>query len=92
MIGFSAVADPDETMQLQEGEIENARWVTRAELVEALAAGDWMTREGESPITRLSGARGVGGTAFEAGEDRDLILPGGVSIARAMLEAWAAAG
>lgn len=92
MIGFSAVADPDETMQLQEGEIENARWVTREELVEALAAGDWMTREGESPITRLSGARGVGGTAFEAGEDRELILPGGVSIARAMLEAWAAAG
>ncbi|MEJ2867604.1 NAD(+) diphosphatase [Actinomycetospora sp. OC33-EN08] len=87
MIGFSAVADPDESLRLQEGEIENARWVTRQELREALEAGDWMTREGEG-----SGARGVGGTAFEAGEDRDLILPGGVSIARAMLEAWAAAG
>jgi NAD+ diphosphatase len=34
----------------------------------------------------------VGGTAFEAGAGRELILPGGVSIARAMLEAWAAAG
>jgi NAD+ diphosphatase len=87
MIGFSAVADPEQTMKLQEGEIENARWVTRDELREALAAGDWMTREGEG----ARGAQGVGGTAFEAGADRDLILPGGVSIARAMLEAWAAA-
>ena len=85
MIGFSAVADPDAPLRLQEGEIENARWVTRAELVEALEAGDWMTREGER------GAQGVGGTAFEAGAGRDLILPGGVSIARAMLEAWAGA-
>ncbi|WP_179798355.1 NAD(+) diphosphatase [Actinomycetospora corticicola] len=88
MIGFSAVADPEETLRLQEGEIENARWVTRTELREALEAGDWMTREGDGP----KGAHGVGGTAFEAGDDRELILPGGVSIARAMLEAWAAAG
>jgi NAD+ diphosphatase len=88
MIGFSAVADPDAPMKLQQGEIENARWVTRDELREALAAGDWMTREGDGG----RGAHGVGGTAFEAGEGRELILPGGVSIARAMLEAWAAAG
>jgi NAD+ diphosphatase len=94
MIGFSAVADPDQTMELQEGEIENARWVTRDELREALAAGDWMTREGDGGASggRVGGAQGVGGTAFETGEDRELILPGGVSIARAMLEAWAAAG
>jgi len=88
MIGFSAVADPDQPLELQEGEIENARWVTRAQLRKALEAGDWMTREGDGP----QGAQGAGGTAFEAGDDRDLILPGGVSIARAMLEAWAAAG
>ncbi len=87
MIGFSAVADPDAPMQLQQGEIENARWITREELRAALAAGEWTTREGEGP----RGSHGVGGTAFEPGEDRELILPGGVSIARAMLEAWAAA-
>ena len=40
----------------------------------------------------LAAPQGVGGTAFEAGAGRELILPGGVSIARAMLEAWAAAG
>lgn len=83
MIGFSAVADPSQPLRLQEGEIENARWVTRAELIEALDAGEWSALDG--------GARGVGGTAFEPGEGRALMLPGGVSIARAMLEAWAAA-
>jgi NAD+ diphosphatase len=87
MIGFSAVADPDQPIRLQEGEIEGARWVTRTELREALEAGEWSHRDGSS-----RGAQGVGGTAFEAGVGRELILPGGVSIARAMLEAWAAAG
>ena len=87
MIGFSAVADPDQPIKLQEGEIEGARWVTRDELREALDAGEWSHRDGNP-----RGAQGVGGTAFEAGAGRELILPGGVSIARAMLEAWAAAG
>ena len=87
MIGFTAVADPDQPIKLQEGEIEGARWVTRTQLQEALDAGAWSHRDGAP-----RGAAGVGGTNFEAGSDRDLILPGGVSIARAMLEAWAAAG
>ncbi|GAA4795365.1 NAD(+) diphosphatase [Actinomycetospora chlora] len=87
MIGFAAVADPAQPLKLQEGEIEGARWVTRAELQTALDAGAWSHRDGAP-----TGARGVGGTAFEAGAGRELILPGGVSIARAMLEAWAAAG
>lgn len=121
MIGFSAVADPDAPLELQEGEIENARWVTREELREALAAGDWATRDGSSATRRsgVSGAGGAGGAGSrsgasgagssagagsrsgagstaggvsEADEPPPLILPGGVSIARAMLEAWAAAG
>jgi len=87
MIGFSAIADPAQPLKLQEGEIEDARWVSRAELVAALDAGEWSHRDGDP-----RGAQGVGGTAFEAGHGRELILPGGVSIARSMLEAWAAAG
>ena len=80
MIGFAAVADPDQPLELQEGEIESARWVTRAQLREALDAGEWTHRDGGPP-----GAGAVGGSG-------ELVLPGGVSIARAMLEAWAAAG
>ncbi|MDD7965179.1 NAD(+) diphosphatase [Actinomycetospora lemnae] len=91
MIGFTAVADPEQTLRLQEGEIEGARWVTRAELQRALDAGAWSHRDG-GVGGRSRSAGGVGGTAFEAGSGRELILPGGVSIARAMLEAWAAAG
>jgi len=67
MVGFHAVADPGATMRLADGEIEDAMWVTRAEVQKALAAGDW------------------GAT------DAELLLPGKVSIARAMLESWAAA-
>jgi NAD+ diphosphatase len=66
MVGFQAVADADTPLRPAEGEIAEAMWVSRTELREALAAGDW------------AGAEGV------------LRLPGRVSIARAMLEAWAA--
>jgi NAD+ diphosphatase len=67
MVGFQAVADPDVPLVPAEGEIAEAMWVTRAEVREALAAGDWAGADGSR-----------------------LLLPGGVSIARAMLEAWAA--
>jgi NAD+ diphosphatase len=67
MVGFQAVADADVPLQPAQGEIAEAMWVTRAELRQALEAGDW------------GGAEGT------------LRLPGAVSIARAMLEAWAAA-
>jgi NAD+ diphosphatase len=66
MIGFHAQADPDVPLFLADGEIAEAMWVTRAELREALADGDW-----------------------SAGAKR-LLLPGRVSIARSMLESWAA--
>ena len=57
----------DAPLRPAQGEIAEAMWVTRTELRQALAAGDW------------------------AGEG-SLRLPGAVSIARAMLEAWAAVG
>jgi NAD+ diphosphatase len=66
MLGFHALADPDVTLRPADGEIAEAKWITRAELRKALARGDW------------------GGRA-------PLLLPGRVSIARSMLDAWAAA-
>jgi NAD+ diphosphatase len=46
MIGFSAVADPEQPLRLADGEIAEAFWLTRAELRDALRAGDWRTGSG----------------------------------------------
>ncbi len=63
MIGFTAVADRSAAVALSDGEIAEARWVSR-DVLRRLLAGE-----------RVDG----------------LGLPGGVSIARHMVEAWAAA-
>jgi NAD+ diphosphatase len=65
MIGFHALADPTVPLRPADGEIAEAKWITRAELRAALAHGDWGARP-------------------------PLLLPGRVSIARSMLESWAA--
>jgi NAD+ diphosphatase len=70
MVAFHAVADPAVPLVPADGEIEEAMWVTRAELRTALARGDWGAAEA----------------------DQRLLLPGRVSIARSMVEAWAADG
>ncbi|MBV9513127.1 MAG: NAD(+) diphosphatase [Mycobacteriaceae bacterium] len=41
MVGFHAVADPDEPFCFNDGEIAEAAWFTRAEVREALQQGDW---------------------------------------------------
>lgn len=64
MIGFTAVASRSDPLRLADDEIEEAMWVSRERLREAIAAG------GEAPGLRL---------------------PGPTSIARMMLEGWAAA-
>ncbi|HEY2725197.1 MAG TPA: NAD(+) diphosphatase [Pseudonocardiaceae bacterium] len=71
MVGFSAVGDIDSPVQPADGEIADARWVSRDELREALTRGAWSDRDGP--------AHGAA----------PLVLPGPVSIARRMLEAWA---
>ncbi len=76
MLGFAAVADIDVPLVPADGEIAEARWVSRAELRSALTIGGWARREGDEPV-------GDGGAA-------PLLLPDEVSIARRMLAAWAA--
>ncbi|WP_167477439.1 NAD(+) diphosphatase [Nocardia arthritidis] len=68
MLGFSAVADPEQSLAFSDGEIAEAYWFTRTEVRAALAAGDWSAKR--------EGAR--------------LLLPGSISIARTILESWAA--
>ncbi|ANY05897.1 NAD(+) diphosphatase [Pseudonocardia sp. HH130630-07] len=76
MVGFHAVGDPDAPLRLQDGEIADALWVSRSSLRTALARGDWAQPE----------------QGREDGTDPVVMLPGRVSIARTMLESWAAAG
>ncbi|MEV2224180.1 NAD(+) diphosphatase [Nocardia vinacea] len=68
MLGFAAIADPDQPLTFSDGEIAEAYWFTRAEVREALAVGDWSAQN--------QGAR--------------LLLPGSISIARTIVESWAA--
>ncbi|MGQ4599196.1 NAD(+) diphosphatase [Nocardia sp. R6R-6] len=68
MLGFSAVADPDQPLAFSDGEIAEANWFTRAQVRAALSVGDWSMRSEESR----------------------LLLPGSISIARTIVESWAA--
>jgi NAD+ diphosphatase len=64
MIGFHALADVDAPLVPADGEIEDAMWVTRAELREALGRGDWggHAEQGSRPLLlpgRVSIARSM---------------------------------
>jgi NAD+ diphosphatase len=67
MVGFHAVADPEQPFAFNDGEIAEASWFTRAEIRTALDSGDWSS----------------------TGDSR-LLLPGSISIARTIIESWAA--
>lgn len=68
MLGFAAVANPEQPLAFSDGEIAEAHWFTRAEVRAALSAGDWSAQQ--------EGVR--------------LLLPGSISIARTIVESWAA--
>lgn len=78
MLGFTARADAGVAPRPADGEIAEAYWVSRAEVREAIASSNRRedTSAAASPI--------AGGAA-------SMLLPGNSSIARVMLEAWAAA-
>ncbi|MBN6036779.1 NAD(+) diphosphatase [Amycolatopsis sp. 195334CR] len=73
MLGFTARADASKPLVPQDGEIEAARWVSRAEVLEAFELGREGRPDPEDP-------------GFDP---ERLIMPGNSSIARVMLEAWA---
>ncbi|GAB7141666.1 NAD(+) diphosphatase [Mycobacterium riyadhense] len=70
MVGFHALADPNQEFSFNDGEIAEAAWFTRDEVRAALEAGDW---------TSASGLK-----------ESKLLLPGSISIARVIIESWAA--
>ncbi|WP_353650768.1 NAD(+) diphosphatase [Nakamurella sp. A5-74] len=85
MIGFVARADPSFPLRPQDGEIEDARWVTRAEVREILARSGWGA--GAEPAATPNGSRPDAPVATDRIE-----LPSSISIARRMIEGWAAVG
>ncbi|MQY22886.1 NAD(+) diphosphatase [Nocardia macrotermitis] len=76
MLGFTALGDPDQPLVFSDGEITEAHWFTRDEVRTALAAGAWGS---------------VTGTATPDAAAHRLLLPGSISIARTIVESWAAA-
>lgn len=80
MVGFSAVADRAQPVVPADGEIAEARWVHRDEVLAAIAAGSWSDRAGPAH-----------GRPADRDGAPDLVLPGEVSIAGQMLGAWAGA-
>ncbi|WP_020667968.1 NAD(+) diphosphatase [Amycolatopsis nigrescens] len=75
MLGFTARADRSAPLRLADGEIEEALWVSRAEVRAAFENSQ--VRTGNAVPTPIGG-----GAA-------NMILPGNSSIARVMLRAWA---
>ncbi|AZG48584.1 NADH pyrophosphatase [Gordonia insulae] len=75
MLGFAAIGDPDEPLAFLDGEIGDAAWFDRAEVLDALEQGtEWV---------RADGSVGTGT------DERRLRLPGSISIARSLISAWA---
>ncbi|MGC4933720.1 NAD(+) diphosphatase [Gordonia sp. DT30] len=78
MLGFTALGDPDEPLRFLDGEIGDAQWFHRDEILEALASGDEWQRgdpDPHDPDPRAPGPR--------------LLLPGTISIAHALITGWA---
>lgn len=81
MVGFAAVADPAAPLRFTDNEIAEARWFTRAQVQAALASGSWTT----------GGATAGGEPQAAAGQETHfLLLPPPISIARTIIESWAA--
>jgi NAD+ diphosphatase len=73
MVAFEAVADPDEPLVPQDGEIAEAGWVDRAAVRAALAAGDWSTPD--APLL-LPGRVSIARSMLESWADALTVRPG----------------
>ncbi|MEU8898333.1 NAD(+) diphosphatase [Nocardia sp. NPDC048505] len=65
MLGFAAVADPEQPLAFSDGEIAEAYWFTRAEVREALALGDWSAQQ-EGVRLLLPGSISIARTIVES--------------------------
>jgi NAD+ diphosphatase len=73
MVGFEVTADPDQPLDFIDGEIAAAEWFGRAEVIEAIEAQQDWMGPDGNPIV----------------DNARLRLPGSISIASALIRAWA---
>ena len=78
MLGFEAVGDPSDELRFLDGEIGDAQWFHRDEVLEALDRGTEWIRDDPNPPDGPDAPR--------------LLLPGSISIAHALITTWARAG
>ncbi|MEV0245454.1 NAD(+) diphosphatase [Nocardia sp. NPDC050712] len=70
MLGFEAVADPEQPLVFSDGEIAEAHWFTRAEVREALALGDWSAQQQGNRLL-LPGSISIARTIVESWAELD---------------------
>lgn len=66
MIGFHAIADPDQPFAFNDGEIVEAHWFTRDEVRAALQIGDWGSAEASASKLLLPGSISIAREIIES--------------------------
>lgn len=66
MVGFHAVADPDQEFSFNDGEIAEACWFTRDEVRAALAVGDWNSAAASESKLLLPGSISIAREIIES--------------------------
>jgi NAD+ diphosphatase len=66
MIGFHALADPDQEFSFNDGEIAEAAWFTRAEVLAALDIGDWSSAAASQSKLLLPGSISIAREIIES--------------------------
>lgn len=79
MVGFEAIGDPAQPLAFLDGEIGEAHWFHRDEVLDALSRGKEWSRAT------------LGGDDSSESDPRRLLLPGSISIGRSLIKAWAGA-
>lgn len=66
MVGFHAVADPQQEFAFNDGEIVEAHWFTRDEVKAALEIGDWNSAEASASRLLLPGSISIAREIIES--------------------------
>ncbi len=95
MVGFAARAEQGAEFSPQDGEIAEARWVSRDTVRRVLARSGWTGPADTGDLRSRTGdaerVRRVG-RPRRPGDTDDFDLPASISIARRMIEGWAGIG